>query len=82
MLMLLFADRLRWMGKHALIGVLWVYVLSLTVNGRPLFSYAHSLLVKNVAVETLDQTLVDTWERFYRTAKVSIREFTRDDQAM
>ncbi len=80
--MLLFGDRLRWLGKHALIGVFWIYLLSFTFNGRSLFSYANSLLVKNVAVETLDQKFAETWERVYRTAKVSIREFTRDDQSM
>lgn len=80
--MFVFGGRLRWLGKQALIGVLWIYLLSFTVNGRSLFSYANSLLVQNIAVETLDQKLTETWHRVYRTAKVGFHEFTRNDQSM
>lgn len=80
--MFLFGDRLRWLGKQALLGVLWVYLLSFTFNGRSLFSYANSFLVQNIAVETLDQKLTDTWHRVYRTAQVGFREFIREDQSM
>lgn len=80
--MIPFGGHLRWFGKQALIGVVWIYLLSFTFDGRSIFSYANSLLVQNIAVETLDQKLTETWHRIYRTAKVGFHEFTRNDQTM
>ena len=48
---------LGWFLKSLLIGVVWVYLLSIHLNGQPLFYYGRSILVHNQLASTIDREL-------------------------
>ncbi len=64
-------DFLKWCFKISLNGVLWVFILSITVGGQTLFTRANELLVKNPLVEALDEELADLWQRLSKTARMT-----------
>lgn len=43
-------ERLKAAARILLHGVIWVFVLSIRVDGRPLFHHAHNVLVDNQVV--------------------------------
>ncbi len=47
-------EKLKALSKLALHGVIWVYVLSVPVNGQTLFSHAHGILVDNRVVAAIE----------------------------
>lgn len=67
-------DILKWIGKNLLTAVFWVFVLSITVNGRSLFSHANGVLVQNTLVQTIDEELAELWVKIYRTAKMTFAD--------
>jgi hypothetical protein len=67
-------DAIKWTLKVALQGVLWVFLLSITVSGRTVFEHAHGALVQNVLVQTLDEELGDLWTKLSRTAELTFSE--------
>lgn len=67
-------DFIKWVTRTSLIAVFWVFILSITIDGRSLFSYANRLLVQNSLVQMLDEELADLWDKIYNTAKVTFSE--------
>ncbi|MEY4631632.1 MAG: hypothetical protein RIQ81_1752 [Pseudomonadota bacterium] len=47
-------EKLKSAGKLVLQGVVWVFVLSIQVDGRTLFSHAHGILVDNQVVAAVE----------------------------
>jgi hypothetical protein len=54
---------IRWLLKNLLVGIVWVLLLSVVVNGKPLFFHAHEVLVENAVVEALDTGISSVWEQ-------------------
>ena len=67
-------DILKWTGKVFLQMVLWVFILSISWNGRTLFDRAHELLVRNALVSSVDQELADLWHKLSETARLTFSE--------
>ena len=65
---------LKWLIKLSVSGVFWVFCLSVTVEGRTVFSYAHNYLINNTFVEMLDGELADLWSKVYKTARTTFSE--------
>lgn len=75
-------DIVKWISKVTLQGILWVFLLSITVSGRPLFDHAHSTLVQNALVQTVDEELSSLWDKLTKTAKVTFSEGQDDSEEM
>lgn len=76
-------DMIKWVFKVALQGIVWVFLLSISVNGRTLFEHAHQTLVQNTLVQTMDEELGDLWTKLSRTASATFSEKSKnDDKAM
>lgn len=73
-------DFLKWLGKVMLTGVIWVFLLSITVGGRSLFSYANDILVQNALVQYVDEELADLWSKVKKTARVTFSEMTKVEE--
>ena len=43
-------------------GVIWVFILSVSVDNKRLFDHAHDIIVDNPVVAFADQQLASTWE--------------------
>lgn len=56
-------DFLKRVGKIILYAVLWVFILSIRMNGRTLFSYGNDFLIQNSIVRTVDEHLAEGWYR-------------------
>ena len=75
-------DAIKKIGKLSLTAVLWIFVLSITINGRPLFWYANDFFVQNSIVEAIDQELSDLWYRVSETAKITFEKVAgREEKA-
>ena len=75
-------DGIKKIGKIGFTAVLWIFVLSITINGRPLFWYANDFLVQNSIVEAIDQELSDLWYRVSETARITFDKVTgREEKA-
>jgi hypothetical protein len=72
-------DALKWLLKVALHAVLWVFLLSIKVDGRPAFTYANEVLVQNSLVRAVDDELGDLWYRLSRTAKTTFSKSNQED---
>ena len=69
-------------GKLALTAILWVFILSITVNGRPLFHYANDFFVQNSIVAAIDEELSNLWHRVSETARITYDKVTaREEKA-
>ena len=75
-------DIIKWVLKVALQGILWVFLLSISVSGRPIFEHAHATLVQNAFVQTLDEELGDLWDKLSRTAAVTFSKSPEEDKAL
>ncbi|MGE0173874.1 MAG: hypothetical protein AB7T49_13850 [Oligoflexales bacterium] len=73
-------DFIKWILRTTLIGVAWVFLLSVTVNGRTVFSYANNTLVQNNFVQMLDQELTTLWFKVYNTARITFDQMTNPDR--
>lgn len=67
---------LKWIGKVVLSAVFWVFVLSIQVQGRPLFFMAHDTLIENELVRKIDEYLVDIWVQAKETAVKTYEDIT------
>lgn len=47
-------EHLKKLGKLLLTAVVWVFVLSINVGGKPVFYHANDVLVQNELVQTID----------------------------
>lgn len=67
-------DILRQIGKVMIQGIMWVFILSISWNGKSLYSYAYDVLVDNTLVRTLDGEFAEVWYKLVKTAKVTFSE--------
>ena len=74
------SDFTKWAGKVLVTAIFWVFILSITWNGRTLFTYANETLVQNALVETIDEELGKLWEKVSETAKVTFSEEKKDPE--
>jgi hypothetical protein len=75
-------EHLKKLGKLSLTAILWVFILSIRVDGRTLFSHANEVLVQNSIVRAIDGELANLWYRITETAKVTFDKVTkREDKA-
>ncbi|NRA64346.1 MAG: hypothetical protein HRU19_07670 [Pseudobacteriovorax sp.] len=58
----------KWILKHTLVAAFWVFVLSIQVQGRPLFFLAHSILIDNTLVRNMDRHISELWVEITMTA--------------
>ncbi len=67
----MFNDLLKWLFRTCLLGIFWVFFLSIHVEGRTLFSYANETLVENQLVRTADEELMSLWRKLYHAASLA-----------
>lgn len=63
---------IKWIGKTSVSAVIWVFVLSISWNGKTFFSYANDVLVKNSVVQAIDGKLAEIWNKMSHTAKANM----------
>ena len=67
-------DVLKWAFRTAFLGVCWVFLLSITVSGRPMFFYLNQTLVQNDFVQMLDEEHGRTWDKVVTTARITFNK--------
>ena len=65
------SDRIKRVFKVLLQGVIWIFVLSIQIEGRPIFYYLNDIMVKNSVVKGVDRELGDLWYRVSETARLT-----------
>jgi len=73
-------DIIKWLVRVSFIGIFWVFFLSITIDGRSIFSYANDALVQNSFVQFLDEELADLWSKIAETARVTFSEMSQGDR--
>jgi len=68
---------LKKISRIALAMVIWVFVLSINVSGKPLFYHANDVLVQNDIVRAIDEEVSGFWTKFKMTAKATL--FNKSD---
>jgi hypothetical protein len=63
-------------------GVIWVFVLSIRVDGHTLFYYANDLLVQNGIVEAIDHTLAQTYDEVSLKIKTTFAAVTGQGKSL
>ncbi|MBF0440774.1 MAG: hypothetical protein HQK54_02605 [Oligoflexales bacterium] len=73
-------DLIKFLIRHTLIGIMWVFILSFSIDGRPIFIPANRVLVQNSLVRMIDEELSLLWYKITKTARVTFQELsnTRD----
>ena len=66
-------DALKWIAKLSLSAIFWIFILSIRVDNRTLFSYANNFLVQNSFLEIVD-TVADTLYNVSDAAKSTFSE--------
>lgn len=69
-------DIFKWIGKFLLQFVLWIFILSINLNGKTLFKHGNEFLVQNALVQSLDEELADLWSRVSETARLTFGNAT------
>ena len=54
-------DFIKWLFKALISMILWVFVLSIQWNGRPIFYHANDILVQNSLVRAVDSEIAEIW---------------------
>lgn len=67
-------DIIKWTLRTFLIGVFWVFFLSINIEGRTLFSYANETFVENELVRTADRELLELWSKLYKAASLAFSD--------
>jgi hypothetical protein len=67
-------DFFRWLLKSMLIGVAWVFILSIPLRGETLFQYAQGILVQNSLMDLVDRELDIAWDKFKVTARAALAD--------
>lgn len=75
-------DALKWAGRTLLTAVMWVFVLSINISGRSVFSYANEILVQNALVQMIDEELTDLFGKVYVTAQRTFETESDDGEVM
>lgn len=61
----------KWFIRTGLSAIIWIFVFSIEVQGRSLFSYANEYLVRNSFVQNLDDETRKLWGRLSKTAEMA-----------
>ena len=72
-------ERLKYVARILTVGIIWVFVLSIRWDGRPIFYTANDLLVQNPLVRSIDSGLNDGWHRLQRAVHVAFAKNARDE---
>lgn len=72
-------EKLKSLCKLALHGVIWVYVLSVPVNGQTLFSRAHGILVDNPVVAAIENQVSKGFRAAWDMASGQARRLLREN---
>ena len=64
-------DFIKRLLKWSFIAVCWVFVLSITVAGKTLFSHANEVLVQNRFVHLVDEQLGEFWFKLFYIVEVT-----------
>ena len=67
-------DFFRWLARSIGIGVLWVFLLSIRIQGETIFSHANEILVQNKLVAEIDEGLGELWFKISETASRTFKE--------
>ena len=67
-------DLLKWLRKTIISAICWVFLLSLNISGRSLFSYANEILVQNQIIRAVDAELSDLWTKTRIAVKNSLND--------
>lgn len=73
-------DALKWIAKLSLSAIFWIFILSIRVDNRTLFSYANNFLVQNSFLEIVD-TIADTLYNVSDAAKTTFSEEGKDHKS-
>lgn len=63
-----------------IVASFWVFVLSINVQGRTVFSYANEALVQNRFVQAIDQEMGDLWFKLRETARITFQTATKKQE--
>lgn len=69
-------EHLKKLGRISIQGLIWLFVFSITINGRTLFSHGHSIFVDNQVVAAIDDQATDLFYRVIKTVQVTYRTMT------
>jgi hypothetical protein len=67
---------LKWILKTSAIAVCWVFILSIEVSGRSLFSHANEILVQNKITRTIEAEV----SAFLNKAYIAVRQSVNDEK--
>lgn len=56
-------DFMKWLFKALTSMIIWVFVLSIRWDGRPIFYHANDIFVQNALVRAVDAELAELWWR-------------------
>ncbi|MFW7378152.1 MAG: hypothetical protein ACOH5I_05045 [Oligoflexus sp.] len=71
----------KWLIRTGLSAILWVFILSVEVQGRSLFSYANEYLVRNQLVQNIDQEIGKLWSRISQTAEMAFSTDSEEEKS-
>ena len=71
-------DISKWLFRTSLIAIFWVFALSISIKGQPLFNYANDFFVQNELVRFVDRQLGELWTKVSDTARITFSDDTRD----
>jgi hypothetical protein len=58
----------------------WVFIFSITWNGRNLFQRTHDIFVDNEIVASVDRSLGDLWYQVSETARLTFAQTTQNEE--
>lgn len=74
------ANAAKWLWRNFIAAIIWVFIFSLTINERTLFSYAHEYLIRNTVVTTIDSELSAIWTKLASATKLTFSKVKKNDQ--
>ncbi len=66
-------DMLKRLWRTLFTAVIWVFIFSINISGRSLFSYANETLVQNSLVRLIDQELTELFHKVYIATRQALR---------
>ena len=77
----MFKDFVKWFGRQLMHMILWVYVLSIPLQGKNLYDHARSILVENRVVSLLGDHVVDAYQQLCDRLRLSILDKTHRENS-
>ena len=73
-------DLIKWTAKTLVSAIVWVFILSIEYQNRPLFSYANQVFVQNEVVQAIDQELSRVWKKAKNAVELTFNEMEERDR--